>query len=107
LYEDDVRAVYVRGGLESYQSILRSPFLYVPHDVIVPGALTASDLNDVADAVAPRPVRLEALVDGVNRPASLESLRRTYGAAEGPPLKGAPVAGELLVSGFSTPLKKQ
>jgi hypothetical protein len=39
----------------------------VPHDALVPGALTAGDLCDVAAALAPRPLRLEGLVDGQNR----------------------------------------
>ena len=67
LFEDGVRAVYVRGGLTGYHSLLQSPFCYVPHDVVVPGALTAGDLCDVAAALAPRPLRLEGLVDGLNR----------------------------------------
>ncbi len=32
LYEDDVRAVLIRGGLSDYQSLLDSPFTYVPFD---------------------------------------------------------------------------
>ncbi len=81
LYEDDVRAVFVRGGLVCYQSVLESPFLFVPHDVIVPGALTAGDLADVAAALAPRPVRLEGLVDGRNRTVAGEDLERAYAPA--------------------------
>ena len=38
--EDPVKAVYAQGGLAGYQSVLQSPFLYVPHDALVPGALT-------------------------------------------------------------------
>ena len=57
----------VRGGLASYRSVLDSPFCFVPFDAIVPGALTVSDLADVAAALAPRPVRIEASVDGWNR----------------------------------------
>src|SRR5262249_23523858 len=34
LFEEDVRAVATRGGLVSYQSLLKSPFLYVPHDAV-------------------------------------------------------------------------
>jgi hypothetical protein len=67
LFEDDVRAVSVRGGLTGYASLLQSPFYYVPHDALVPGALTAGDLCDVAASLAPRPLRLEGLVDGLNR----------------------------------------
>lgn len=67
LYEDDVRAVYVRGGLSDFASVLESPFCFVPHDVVVPGVLTVGDLCDVAAALAPRAVCLEGMVDGLNR----------------------------------------
>ena len=41
-------------------------------------ALTAGDLCDLTAKLAPRPVRLEALVDGVNRAVSQVELIRTY-----------------------------
>src|SRR5262249_4012878 len=41
LFDDDIRAVHVRGGLVSYASVLDSQFCHVPHDAVVPGALTA------------------------------------------------------------------
>jgi len=66
LFEDGVRAVYVRGGLTGFESLLQSPFYYVPHDALIPGALTAGDLCDVAAALAPRPLRMESLVDGLD-----------------------------------------
>jgi hypothetical protein len=81
LFEDDVRAVYVHGGLTSYQSLLQSPFVYVPHDATVPAALTVGDLCDVAAALAPEPLRLEALVDGLNRTATDKEAARTYETA--------------------------
>lgn len=81
LFEDDVRAVYARGGLTGYQSILKSSFCSVPQDTVVPGALTAGDLNDVAAALAPRPLRLAGLVDGLNRPAGPEQVDKIYAAA--------------------------
>jgi len=78
--------VSARGGLLSFQSLLESPFVYVPHDVIIPGALTAGDLADLAAALAPRPLQLAELVDGQNRrvtadeaAAVLEPVRREYG----------------------------
>jgi dienelactone hydrolase len=74
LFEDDVRAVYARGGLTGYAGLLHSPFCYVPHDAVVPGALTAGDLCDVAAALAPCPLRLAGLVDGLNRRASADRL---------------------------------
>ncbi|HEX7901769.1 MAG TPA: hypothetical protein VF950_28680, partial [Planctomycetota bacterium] len=69
LFEEEVRAVYARGGLESCASALRSPFLHVPHDALVPGALLAGDLPAVAAALAPRAVKLEGQIDGQNRAA--------------------------------------
>ena len=81
LYEDDVKAVYVRGGLVGYQSVLGSQFVNIPHDVIVPGALTASDLCDVAAGLYPRPLRLEGLVDGLNRRVKRDVLEKTYDPA--------------------------
>jgi len=68
LYEDGGRAVLARGGLASYQSLLRSYCCYVPHHAVVPGALTTGDLAGIIAALAPRPVRLESCVDGLNRP---------------------------------------
>jgi hypothetical protein len=78
LFEDDVQAVYVRGGLTGYQSVLGSQFVYIPHDVVVPGALMAGDLCDVAAALAPRPLRLEGMVDGLNRVVKAEALASAY-----------------------------
>jgi dienelactone hydrolase len=78
LFDEQVRAVYVHGGLTGYHSVLHSPFSYVPHDIVVPGALTAGDLCDVAASLAPRPLRLEGLVDGLNRQATAEVLGKTY-----------------------------
>jgi dienelactone hydrolase len=67
LFEDDVRATYVRRCLTGFDSLLKSPFLYVPHDALIPGALTAGDLCDVAASLAPRPLWIEGLVDGLDR----------------------------------------
>jgi hypothetical protein len=78
LYEKQVRAVYIRGGLTGFESVLHSQFCYLPHDVVIPGVLMAGDLCDVAAALAPRPVRLEGLVDGLNRRADLQTVLSTY-----------------------------
>jgi dienelactone hydrolase len=76
LFEDEVTAVAVQGGLIGYQSLLQSPFCYIPHDVVVPGVLRAGDLCDVAAALAPRPLRLVGLVDGLNRPVTADVLAK-------------------------------
>jgi dienelactone hydrolase len=78
LFEDDVRAVSVHGGLAGYESLLHSPFCYVPHDALVPGALTAGDLADVAAALAPRPLRLDGLVDGLNREVPADAVAKAF-----------------------------
>ncbi|MBY0522868.1 MAG: acetylxylan esterase [Gemmataceae bacterium] len=87
LHEPDVKAVYGQGGLVGYDSILLSHFCYFPHDAVVPGALTAGDILDVAAVLSPRPVRLEGLVDGLNRRVSenaveerVATLRKAYRA---------------------------
>ena len=41
--------------------------MYVPHDSVVPGALTVGDVADIAAALAPRPLLVESSVDGLNR----------------------------------------
>jgi hypothetical protein len=116
LFEEDVRAVYVRGGLVSYQSVLRSPFVYVTHDAIVPGALTIGDWTDLAAALAPRPVRLEVLVDGLNLRVSQEDLEKAYGPARSAyqkvgnadrfSLSAEPSSAEALARWFAAALKK-
>jgi hypothetical protein len=78
LFEDDLRAVYIRRGLVGYRSLLDSPFVYVPHDALVPGAIPAGDLCEVAAALAPCPLRLEQLVDGLDRAVSADTLRSTF-----------------------------
>jgi dienelactone hydrolase len=87
LFEDDVCAVSARGGLAEFVSVLESPFVYIPHDVIVPGALTAGDLCDVAAALAPCPLQLADLVDGQNRALTAEETALAFApvnAAYGP-----------------------
>ena len=78
LYEDGVRATVVRRGLVGFGAVLDAPFCYVPHDVVLPGAMTAGDVCDVAAALAPRPVRLEGLVGGRNSVVDEAALRRAF-----------------------------
>jgi dienelactone hydrolase len=78
LFEEGICATYVRGTLASYQSIVESPYCYVPHDCIVPGAHMVGDLCDIAAVLAPRPVKLEGLVDGLNREVTVEVLTQSF-----------------------------
>jgi hypothetical protein len=65
LFEDDLVGVAACGGLTDYAALLKSPFIHVPFDAIVPGALTAGDLSEVAKALSGR-VLIDAPVDGHN-----------------------------------------
>ncbi len=67
LFDDDVTAIYARGTIPSFRTLLQSQFLYVPHDAVLPGVLEIGDVADLAAAVAPRPLRLDRLVNGLNR----------------------------------------
>lgn len=78
LYEEGVCAAVARGTLAGYQSLLCDRFCYVPHDAVVPGALTAGDLCDVAASLAPHPLRLEGLVDGRNCPMQEPEVQRLF-----------------------------
>jgi dienelactone hydrolase len=82
LYEDDIRAVYLAGGLSSYHGVLGHFAVLIPHSASVPGALLAGDLCDLAGGLAPRPLRLEALVDPQNRPLPLAEIKKAYAPTE-------------------------
>jgi hypothetical protein len=97
LFEDDIRAVSARGGLAEFQSLLASPFIYVPHDIIVPGALTAGDLCDIAAAIAPCPLQLADLVDGQNRSLTAEEAALAFAPVNA--TYGPKTASTLLLMG--------
>src|SRR5262249_35167130 len=81
LFEEEGRAVDVAGGLTAYHPVLTHFAVLVPHDACVPGALTAGGLCDLAAGLAPRPLRLEAMVDHLNRPVSAVQLKKDYAPA--------------------------
>jgi hypothetical protein len=81
LFEDNVNAVYARGTFASFRSLLDSQFLYVPHDSIVPGALTVGDVADIAAALVPRPLRVECHVDGLNRGVPFDTVAEAFAPA--------------------------
>jgi hypothetical protein len=78
LFEEDVRAVSVSGGLAGYHDVLTHFAVLIPHADTVPGALTAGDLADVAASLAPRPLWLGALVDQRNQPRAVAEARKEY-----------------------------
>ncbi|HKB02398.1 MAG TPA: hypothetical protein VKD90_09265 [Gemmataceae bacterium] len=74
--ESLARAVVARGGLVSYRSVLDSPFVHVPHDALPVNVFRAGNLPDVWAHLAPKPLRLEGLVDGTNRRVTGERLEK-------------------------------
>jgi cephalosporin-C deacetylase-like acetyl esterase len=75
LYENNIKAVAVHGGLVSFLSMLDDSFPYVPQDVIVPGVLEVGDIGSVAAALAPRPLVFEASVNGKDQLVSANLVR--------------------------------
>ncbi|MCA9161525.1 MAG: acetylxylan esterase [Planctomycetales bacterium] len=85
LYEDSVDAVYIEGGLSHFASVLDSPYVTIPHDVVVPGLLASTDLPEIAGAFGDTPIAVHRLVDGGNRLATEDSSRTIYTAAKASP----------------------
>lgn len=74
LFEDDVDGIYLAGGLASWRSLLISHLVLTAYDGLVPGALTACDLDGLVAAQRPETrVRIERAVDGWNRLASADA----------------------------------
>jgi len=46
-------AIHVHGGLASFESVLTRHLARIPHDSVVPGALTAGDLCDLRNSSRP------------------------------------------------------
>ncbi len=66
LSEDGVVAVYLRGRLRSYADMYERPYLYLPHEVIIPGGITAGDLGAITEYF-PGALRADGKIDGLNR----------------------------------------
>jgi dienelactone hydrolase len=81
LYEDNVHAVAVSGGMVSFLSVLKDRFCYVPQDIVVPGILERGDIEDIVAELSPRAVLLEGLVDGRDRLLSASDLEGELGGA--------------------------
>jgi len=102
LFEDRVCAVYVRGGLSDFTSVVSEQFVYIPPDAVIPGVLTIGDVPDLAAALAPRPLRLDGLVDGFNRLRTAADVRAIYRPAQ-QDYNRAGAADRLIVHDTTTP----
>ena len=76
LFERDVRSVVTSGGLSSLARVLDSPYIYLPHDCLVPGLLRVADLPDFREALrsSGRQVMAFDLRDVQNRKADGQPL---------------------------------
>jgi hypothetical protein len=81
LLDERIAGVAAHGGLVSHRALFDSHLVLFPHDALVPGACGTGDLAEVVAALAPRPVRLTGLVDGLNRSAAPESIAVEYAPA--------------------------
>jgi cephalosporin-C deacetylase-like acetyl esterase len=74
----DVRAVHVGGSLVSVRALLRSRWLHVPADCVVPRMLETGDLALAAATLAPRSFRASGIVSGVNQRVTKEELEQEW-----------------------------
>lgn len=65
LFEDDVKVIYARGGIDPKDPLTGSPYLYLPHDAVVPGPSTVSSLAPILAKT--KAVKYESAVDVHNR----------------------------------------
>jgi hypothetical protein len=107
--EGRVKAIHIRGGMASYRSVLQSPFFYIPHDSLVPGVLTVGDVDDLAALWAPRPLNIEAAIDGQNRVVAAKDIAAAFAltravAGNALTVREAPATPELLAAWFAEKL---
>lgn len=67
LFNDDVKAIIIQGGLASYVSILNHHLVQIPHEAVVPGIFNMGDISLLINALGSRTIFLDQLVDGLNR----------------------------------------
>ena len=65
LFEEGVKAVYARGGIDPKDPLTGSPYMYLPHDAVVPGPAPVGSLAPVLAKT--KAVKYEATVDAQNR----------------------------------------
>ena len=79
LADPTIAEVRCTGGLARWASLSAQATVYLPYDAVVPGAISAGDWPAVVAVLDDRKVRLERLVDGLNRPVPLAEAKRLFG----------------------------
>jgi dienelactone hydrolase len=80
--EPAIDALYLAGGLASYQRIVDSESYTYPFGNFVPKLLRHTDLPDLAKAISPRRIVLAGAVDAAGRKVPVADLRGEYAGAE-------------------------
>jgi dienelactone hydrolase len=73
-----VKAVTIDAGLVSWENVVRTPISHNQLANVVPGALKAYDLPDLAASLAPRPLTIRNPVDATGKPLSKEVAEEAY-----------------------------
>lgn len=76
--DPEIDVVLARRGLVSFRSVLDSQFVWMPHDFVVPGAISTGDIPSLAAAIAPRALRVESAVTGENRLAETQHVKQEW-----------------------------
>ncbi len=78
LFDSRIKAVTIDGCVLSWDHVVRTPISHNQLANVVPGALAAYDLPDLASAVAPRKLTIRNPVDATGQPATAAAVEGTY-----------------------------
>ena len=67
LFNDEVKAINIQGGLTSYASTLNHHLVQLPHETVIPGIFNMGDISLLIHALGSRTIFLNQMVDGLNR----------------------------------------
>jgi len=66
LFNDDVKAITIKGGLASYGSTLKHHLVQIPYETLIPGVFNMGDISLLINALGSRTIFLDQMVDGLN-----------------------------------------
>lgn len=72
LFRPEIKGIISRGGVWEYRSLLKSPFVYHSHDVMIPQVTRFGDLTPLWELAAQKKLLLELPVNGLNQTVSKE-----------------------------------
>jgi len=81
LFDKRLQSVVTYQGVLSWETVVRSPISYNQFTNVVPGALKAYDMPDLARLMAPRPVSIRSPVDAQAKVVTQAMLDEAYVAA--------------------------